>query len=1058
MKSNLLVSFLIILFAGFYNSNVQAQGSVSITLDYDGTTILGCCTVCGDDYICFGGSCGCCIGTGTMTFTDPVPPGNTIVGITINYNGVDCGATSIPSSINGSPAGASPVITSDCSCGGCYPHPGSATFPCTGLPGYNYGGMNTLQPNANDLVCIDDVDITFDYVPTASFALPPIGAVAGPASGCAGGTGVYTIPAIAGATTYTWTVPAGSVITSGQGTTSITVTFGATSGNVCVTATSACDSEGPACMAVTMSAIPTVNDPADQSVCEGLPTTTVTFTGTGSPTFDWTNDNTGTGLAASGSGDIASFTGTNITAAPIVSTITVTPTSGCAGTPQTFTITVNPMPSIGAGIDQAICAGTPITLTATNPDGAALGWDNGVTDGVAFIPAATLTYTVTGTLFGCVATDQVVVSVNPPPAFTLAYTDPVICGANDGTITISGLSNSTNYSITYTDGAPVGPTVMMSSGTGTIVLSGLNGGNYSNFLVDLGGCVSADPTVLTLIDPTPPVVGAGLDQTTCIGGSITLTANNPDGAVITWNNGVTDGMAFLPAATLTYTVTADLAGCTSTDQVIVTVNPLPTIGAGLDQTVCAGTPATLTANNPDGAALSWNNGVTNAVAFVPAGTLTYTVTATLLTCVNTDQVIVTVNPLPVVTASASPGINLCIGDIVTLTGGGASTYTWTGGVTDGVAFTAVGSTTYTVTGTAVNTCQSTASITLTVVNCAMPVAAIGAGGSPTTICVNACVNFQDLSTGTNIDTWLWDLGAGGITSSAQNPATMCYGIPGTYTITLTVSDDVGTDSETFTLTVIECIPPTAIFTLSDSVICLGECITLTDQSLENPTEWDWAFDGAASPNTSTDQNPEICPNAIGTFDIELTVTNPFGISTITHTLVVNPVPVVNAGLDTTIEMNTDAELMGSSSLTGGTFIWSDDENIVCPSCDTTFVSPVFTEQFQLIYITAEGCSSSDSVLVTVLFEDLIDVPNGFSPNGDNNNEILFVKGVGIVDIQFTIYNRYGQKVFETFDQSIGWDGYLYGIPENPGVFVWYLDYTLVDGSRNSKKGNVTLIK
>ena len=212
------------LFTGFYAPNAQAQ-SVTITLDYDGTTIRGCCTVCGDDYICFGGSCGCCIGTGTMTFADPVPAGNTIVGVSITYNGVDCGATTIPSSINGAPAGAAPVVTSDCSCGGCYVHTGTATFPCTGIPGYNYGGVNTLQPSPDDLVCIDDVSITFDYVPTSSFALPPIGTITGPLTGCAGGTGSYTVPLVPGATTYTWTVPGGSVITSGQGTNTICLLY-----------------------------------------------------------------------------------------------------------------------------------------------------------------------------------------------------------------------------------------------------------------------------------------------------------------------------------------------------------------------------------------------------------------------------------------------------------------------------------------------------------------------------------------------------------------------------------------------------------------------------------------------------------------------------------------------------------------------------------------------------------------------------------------------------------------------------------------------------------------
>lgn len=88
---------------------------------------------------------------------------------------------------------------------------------------------------------------------------------------------------------------------------------------------------------------PTVTKPADQTVSAGNMTTEVTFSGTTNATYTWTNDNTNTGIAASGSGNMPAYTATNTGIAAIVSTITVTPTlNGCAGTPQTFKITVNP--------------------------------------------------------------------------------------------------------------------------------------------------------------------------------------------------------------------------------------------------------------------------------------------------------------------------------------------------------------------------------------------------------------------------------------------------------------------------------------------------------------------------------------------------------------------------------------------------------------------------------------------------------------------------------------------------------------------------------------------
>jgi len=69
-----------------------------------------------------------------------------------------------------------------------------------------------------------------------------------------------------------------------------------------------------------------------------------------------------------------------------------------------------------------------------------------------------------------------------------------------------------------------------------------------------------------------------------------------------------------------------------------------------------------------------------------------------------------------------------------------------------------------------------------------------------------------------------------------------------------------------------------------------------------------------------------------------------------------------------------------------------------------------------------------------------------------------VKGNGIETMTFIIYNRYGQKVFEANDQTNGWDGTLNGKTENPGVFVWYLEYVLTDGTSDVLKGNVTLLK
>ena len=211
-------------------------------------------------------------------------------------------------------------------------------------------------------------------------------------------------------------------------------------------------------------------------------TQAVNFTGAIPGTvYDWTNTAPSIGLPALGSGNIAAFSALNAGATPVVATITVTPTiNGCVGTPESFTITVNPL-----------------------------------------------------------------------PVYNLAFTDPTTCSGVDGTITISGLNASTNYEVTYTGVGVVGPNTLASDGAGNIVINGLAAGNYTNFIVTLTGCSATDNSVLTLVDPIPPVVNAGVDQTVCEGTATTLTASNPDGASISWSNGVVDGVAFnQPAGTI----------------------------------------------------------------------------------------------------------------------------------------------------------------------------------------------------------------------------------------------------------------------------------------------------------------------------------------------------------------------------------------------------------------------------------------------------------------------------------------------------------------------------
>ncbi|MCB0578216.1 MAG: PKD domain-containing protein [Phaeodactylibacter sp.] len=120
-----------------------------------------------------------------------------------------------------------------------------------------------------------------------------------------------------------------------------------------------------------------------------------------------------------------------------------------------------------------------------------------------------------------------------------------------------------------------------------------------------------------------------------------------------------------------------------------------------------------------------------------------------------------------------------------------------------------------------------------------------------------------------------------------------------------------------------------------------------------------------------------------------------------------------------------------------------------------------TSVFTVSVVDDDGCRNAVEVRVVVVsecVEPFIFVPNAFTPNGDNLNDLLFVEGKTIDELYFAVYNRWGEKVFETSDQSIGWDGAYKGRDLSPDVFGYYLEARCFNGETFFKKGNVTLIR
>ena len=209
------------------------------------------------------------------------------------------------------------------------------------------------------------------------------------------------------------------------------------------------------------------------------------------------------------------------------------------------------------------------------------------------------------------------------------------------------------------------------------------------------------------------VSASATDTNVCYGKGVTLSGSGAD--TYTWTGGVINGVEFIPSvgsSTFIVKGTDTTTGCTNLTSILINVHPLPIINAGLDKIICNGQTVTLNATGSSN--YSWNNNVTNNNAFSPTATKTYTVTGTDANgCQNTDDVLVNVNPLPIINAGLDKII--CYGQSVTLNASGASAYIWNNNVLNNISFSPVNTKSYIVDGTDINGCNNRDTV-LVVVN------------------------------------------------------------------------------------------------------------------------------------------------------------------------------------------------------------------------------------------------------------------------------------------------------------------------------------------------------
>ncbi|MES2799402.1 MAG: choice-of-anchor I family protein [Bacteroidota bacterium] len=428
-----------------------------------------------------------------------------------------------------------------------------------------------------------------------------------------------------------------------------------------------------------------------------------------------------------------------------------------------------------------ICAGDDTQLSIAGAATTTVQWFNSSSELIGE-NGNTLTVGVAGSykvfvessLYNCVDTSNVIdITVNTLPTVD-AGIDFSLCAGEEATLQGSGaISYSWDNSIT--NGTTFTPTTtLIYAVTGT----------------DANGCENTDDILVTV--NSLPTVDAGTDFAICAGDETALTGTGT-ATTYTWDNSVIDGVDFEPTSTLTYSVAGtDANGCENTDDILVTVNSLPTVDAGTDFAICAGDEIALYATGT-ATTYTWDNSVIDGVDFEPTSTLSYTVTGTdANTCENTDEVEVTVHSLPLVSAGAD--LTVCQNTNVTFSGSGAVTYTWNNGVINSVAFPANAANTYIVEGIDVNGCKDQDTLYL-VVNALPTVDA----GVDFTVCEE--VNNVTLN-GSGAASYSWSNG-------------VVNGVPFTQSVGTTNFTVTGTDAN-------GCIDTDVITVVSESCVGLDE--------------------------------------------------------------------------------------------------------------------------------------------------------------------------------------------------------------------------------------------
>jgi gliding motility-associated-like protein len=872
---------------------------------------------------------------------------------------------------------------------------GTTTIQATpGTPGnYSYSwsngstsasqtvGPGTYTVTVSNGLCTatDQVTVSSSSAPTANFTTN---------SNCQSITAIFTDNSSAPGnpiSSWSWNFGDGSSISSQQNPSHTFSSPGTY--NVCLQVTSGGNCVDTVCQQVTISQPVNANFTAG-SACAG---TSVSFTNTSqagsNANYSWNFGNGSTSTSTSPSVTYSS---------PGNYTVTLIASDGgnCPDTVQ-HQVTINPLPfaaftSFGGG-----CAGPQISFNNTSIGNITSWlWDfgNGQTSSqqnpspVTYASGGTYSVTLTvTTAAGCTSTINSHVSPGQPFAAGISPPQSVCPGAQ-ATLTATGGSI-----YQWNTGAT----------SASITVSPASATTYSVIVADANGCSDTVQVSVGVYSVAPVTISP--DVTICAGQPAAFIASA--GSSYSWNTGqTTQSINVSPSLNTNYIVTVtDVNGCTGTASSNAIVNVPPVISLS-DQSACPGDAVTFDAGIA-ATQYSWSTGGTNqSVTVSQPGPYTITVTDQNGCTASATASLIAFTP-PVITIT--PVTDICVGDVISLTAGGAASYSWMpAGTTSTISGSPVANSSYMVTGTDNNGCTSTASTSVNVhaypslnipgaILCAGSAVTLDAGNSGNTYLWNTGATTQTISTstaGSYTVTVTTPFGcassqtvqvtaAGGTTINnpdvflcqgetsildAGNPGSMYAWNPtgattqqitvnsnGLYSVTIT---DANGCSATVTTNVVINQLPQALFTANN--VCSGNAIQFNDVSVISSgsiSQWEWAF---GDNYTSTQQSPSHLYSQPGTYSVQLIVYTNNGCSDTTFSNVtVHPLPVAFAGNDQVICRGQNVVLNASG---GGTYLWTTGAQQA-----NLNLSPQNTASYGVTVTDANGCTDTDSVTVTV---------------------------------------------------------------------------------------------